>query len=379
MLRSLKWTSLLVVVLSVPAVPARAQYGRYGGWGGWGGEGGSTVQGSVARGMGAYAAGAGAYNEQTAEARSMNANTAMQVNEYMYAINQRNAQTYAKRQQGKIKETTEAGDATYRRLHDNPSPADVHSGDALNVVLDELTNPKVYTQVVQKAAQPIASGLVKNVEFEYAARMIAISLADLSSRGVPDVLLTTPAFEPDRTAIRALVQKAREESSSPGSQVSHETLANCREAIRALQDKVKATLPQGTRNRDEADNFLKALYGLTKMLESPDVAQFLKGLDTLPTTTLGHLITFMHSFNLRFGVPKNADQEAAYDQLYPLLAGVRDRAQAQGPNPVTNPVPLQDPKSLTSYFSAMDPSRLQPQPGSNKGAVPPPPAAGLPR
>jgi hypothetical protein len=377
--RSLRWAALLAVVLVVPGLPARAQYGRYGGWGGWGGGGGSTVQGSMARGMGVYAAGAGQYNVQTAEARSMNANTAMQVNDYMYAVNQRNAKTYTRTQQKKIDATNETADATYRRLHDNPSPDDIRSGDALNVVLDELTNPKVYTQVVQKAAQPIASGLVKNIQFEYAARMIAISLADLSSRGVPDVLLTTPEFQPDRTALRALFDQVKQESASPGSQVSHETLAKCREAIKVLQDKVKGKLPLGTRTRDEADNFLKALFGLTKMLESPDVAQFLKGLDTLPTTTLGHLITFMHTFNLRFGVPKGGDQEAAYDQLYPLLAGLRDQAQAQGPNPVTNPVPMQDPKSLTSYFSAMDPSHLQPQPGSNTGVVPPPPAAGLPR
>ena len=34
--------------------------------------------------MGVYAAGAGAYNVQTAQARSINANTAMRYNEYMY-------------------------------------------------------------------------------------------------------------------------------------------------------------------------------------------------------------------------------------------------------------------------------------------------------
>ena len=58
MLRLFKWYLLPAVMLAVPVCPARAQYrypGGYGGWGGWGG-GGSTVQGSVARGMGVYAA-----------------------------------------------------------------------------------------------------------------------------------------------------------------------------------------------------------------------------------------------------------------------------------------------------------------------------------
>src|SRR3954451_663746 len=90
---------LLAVVFAGSGTWAHAQYrypAGYGGGGGWGG-GGATVQGSIASGMGNYAAGAGAYNVQTAQARSMNAQTAMQWNDYMYAINKRNAATEAAR------------------------------------------------------------------------------------------------------------------------------------------------------------------------------------------------------------------------------------------------------------------------------------------
>jgi hypothetical protein len=328
--------------------------------------------------MGVYAAGAGAYNVQTAQARAINTQTAMQWNEYMSAVNQANAQAYYKQQARKIERTNETADTTYRRLHDNPNAYDIHSGDALNVVLDELTNPKVYTQVVQQATQPVSSQLVKNIEFQYAANMIAISLADLSASGVPDVLATRPEFEADRRAIRALVAKAKEEGVSEN-QVSVETLRNLRAAIKVVQDKVARTLPQGTRDRDEADNFLKALYGLSKMLEKPAVEQFLQGLNRYPTTTLGHLITFMYSFNLRFGAAKRPDQEATYDQLYPMLVNLRNQAEAQGPNPVTAPVPQADPKSASAFFSGMDYSHFQPQPDPHTGAVPPPPSAGVPR
>ena len=94
MLRFTGRVTLLAVVLIVSGSSARAvQYpGLWSyGWGGWGGAG-STVAGSTAYGMGNFAAGAGAYNEQTAQARSMNANTAMQVNNYMYQVNPRNAE-----------------------------------------------------------------------------------------------------------------------------------------------------------------------------------------------------------------------------------------------------------------------------------------------
>jgi hypothetical protein len=367
---------LLAVMLAVPGTSTQAQYrypGGYGsyGWGGWGGAG-STVAGSTAYGMGNFAAGAGAYNEQTAEARSMNANTAMQVNNYMYQLNTRNAKNEMlklSRQRGAVNES--AAD-TYKRLHDNPDTYDIHTGSALNLVLDELTNPQVYTQVVQKAAQPIDSQLVKNIVFQSAPHMIAISLNNLSARGVPDALATDPAFEADRRAIRALAAKVKQEAEGKY-QVSIETLREARTAIKALQEKVTKAYPQGTKDRDESDNFLKALYGLTKLLEDPNVEQFLKGLDRYPTTTLGHLVTFMYSFGLRFGAAKTPIQEATYDQLYPILVGLRDGSNARGPNPVTAQAPEPDPKALTNFYSGMGYSHFQPQPKPNHDAVPAPP------
>ena len=109
------------------------------------------------------------------------------------------------------------------------------------------------------------------------------------------------------------------------------------------------------------------------MLEDPNVEQFLKGLNRYPTTTLGHLITFMHSFGLRFGAAKTPIQEATYDQLYPILVGLRDGAKAQGPNPITAQAPEPDPKPLTNFFSGMEYSHFQPQPKPNQDAVPAPP------
>ena len=122
----------------------------------------------------------------------MNAQTAMQFNDYMYAVNKQNAATELARRQQQQKNVNESADATYKRLHDNPDPRDIHTGDALNVVLTELANPKVYTQVVQKSTTPIDSQLVKNINFQYAANMILISLEDVSARGVPDALATDP-------------------------------------------------------------------------------------------------------------------------------------------------------------------------------------------
>jgi len=378
MLRFLGHITLFTVVLAFSGVSAHAQYhypAGYGGWGGWGG--GGTSAGGFARGAGVYAAGAGAYNEQTAQARSINASTYMQMNNYLGACNQNCVVSHCALLAKNDALQKETAESTYNRLHNNPNAHDIHAGDALNIVLAELTNPTVFSSLVPRATQPIPSEAVKNIEFQYAADMIVISLDDLSANGVPDVLLTTSEIAPERKTFRDLVAKAKQEVAAKG-EVSAETLANCRVTIQAVKDKIDALLPQGTPKRDEADNYLKALYGLTKMLKTPAVAPFLQGLNKMPTTDLAHLLTFMHSFNLRFGPAKTPIQEATYDKLYAMLAAFRDQAQVPSLNPVTSPPAPRDPKPVTAYFSGMPYSAFGPQPDPHTGVAPAPPKPGQP-
>lgn len=64
--------------------PAAAQWGGW--WGGWGGYGGGqTVAGSTAMGMGNYYAGLGQARVDTAQAASIDADTVMRWNDYMWS------------------------------------------------------------------------------------------------------------------------------------------------------------------------------------------------------------------------------------------------------------------------------------------------------
>jgi hypothetical protein len=79
------------VTLATQAIPAQAQfYGGYEpfGWWGWYGGAGSTVQGDIARGRGQFAVGAGIYNELTAQADAINADTLWRWNQYLYLSQQ---------------------------------------------------------------------------------------------------------------------------------------------------------------------------------------------------------------------------------------------------------------------------------------------------
>ncbi len=84
--QSIKMCATVFALAFTQGTCAQAQWGYPGGYGGygWGGWGGQTAQGDIARGLGAYAMGAGYYNQQTAVANSINADTIMRWNQYVY-------------------------------------------------------------------------------------------------------------------------------------------------------------------------------------------------------------------------------------------------------------------------------------------------------
>src|SRR6516162_5463374 len=102
MLRCLRITLALIILSAMAGRDARAQWG-YGGWG-WGGWGASSLGGDLGRGAGVYAAGAGMYNLDTAQARSINADTVMRFNDYVANAALQSAYMYNARKDAQIRE-----------------------------------------------------------------------------------------------------------------------------------------------------------------------------------------------------------------------------------------------------------------------------------
>jgi hypothetical protein len=319
------------------AMPAQAQYGGYG-WGGWGG--GGTVQGDYARGMGAFEAGAGAYNQQTAVARSINADTTMRFNQYLWEAQQ----TLNQERQARVIRTrnlkNESVNSIAKRLREDPTSSDIHSGDAMNSILDELNNPKLYVRGVASAKQTVPGALIREIPFQKAAAMITASYDELTKGGPPDAL-KTPEFAAERTEFRAIAAKIRKEEQEHGNP-STESVEQALEVIRRTRSKVETTYPMKTsRQRQESDRFLKATYGLLKMLETPAIDVLLAGVDKRPEVTVGELLAFMNAYNLRFGSATTSAQRKAYADLYPALVKLRTDATqgVQGVATADTPAP----------------------------------------
>jgi hypothetical protein len=331
MRRGPRFLIALAVAFTLQGGAVRAQYyypygagWAGGGFGGWG----STPLGHMAAGMGVYAAGAGQYNLETAQARSINANTAMQWNSYMWSCqNDLNRERYTRMKQvraGNIEQTRDIQD----RLHNNPNNVDIQRGDAENAILQDMTNPKILEgSDLAHATTPLPAELVKGIPFRYAPEMALICI-DRIKDDVPDLLLSD-AVKPEREAFVAALKQARAESQDKD-EISPATLAKVRTTGKALWTKVETGLPDASKaDRDKAMTYLRNLKALLKMLRAPDFRRALKDLDQHKQTTVGNLIAFMHIYNLRFGPAKTQEEQAVYKRLYPILRAERDKLYAR--------------------------------------------------
>jgi len=376
MTRTLRGLSLLAVValaLTSPT-PAKAQYYPPGylpwGWGGWG----VTPAGATAAGLGVYAAGAGQYNLDTAAATRINVATAEQYNDYMWETRQARNHEYYMRLVADANEDKQNYDAIQDRILNNPNQNDINKGDALNAVFDLLTAPKVYSKTLAVADMPMPGQAVASIPFNYAAGGVTISLQELASRSNVPAVFNDPAFRQVRDEVRAAADQLKKETADDKPPTS-ETIKK----FRAGLDKARATLeklaPEGSNNRTEGENYLKALYGVARMLETPAYDVYLAAAGDRPTVPVRDVIAFMHAFNLRFGQAKTPEQREVYSQLYGVLSDLRSKIEI--PTEEILARAKQPPKGddrVTNFFSKMDYRDMIPP----AGGTPPPPPAGAP-
>jgi hypothetical protein len=364
MVRRLSVAASLVIVLGAQGA-ASAQFAyppgySAWGWNGWGGS--SSVPGDTARGLGVFAAGAGIYNQETAVANSINADTTMRWNEYIYQSQQVANRRYQEKLARDKANRIQARQEIYDRLRNNPSQSDIARGDALNVALDEISNPKLFAKSVKLAAGTKLGGeLIRDIPFQYASAAITTSVHDLTQSGPPPSL-QAPEFTADREALMKLVADLREQDEEKG-QLDPATIQKAKDLIKTIQAKVEAKYKPNTRERNEAERRVKAAYGLMSMLETPAIDLLLAGVENRPDANLGQLLTFMHSVNLRFGVAKTNRQREVYNTLYPLLTALRDQVVPNSQSAVAEATDAQRTQPPAEFFEGMNYQHLDAKKG----------------
>jgi len=366
------------IVLSLAALSgqARAQWGYgyypygYGGygWGGWGGWGG-TAQGDIARGLAYFNMGAGIYNVDTAIARSIDLDTVIRWNQYVYLSQQEATREYFARRNAAIAKDRNAYDALLKRIQENPTAHDIENGDALNAALDQLSDPRIHSSALRTADTPISAKSIHEIPFRNSSEGVTFSLSQLKASSQWPAVLLEPRFASERAEFETLVEEIRKENTENG-QISPGTLSKLRGVTSRLKDKLAAMPLEDTAENQEALKFVKTVTALARLLEKPEIDEVLNELKKIEKTTIGNLLAFMHTFNLRFAPATTPRQRMVYNELYPILAQTRDRiiSEAKLDGNVTD---MAGKAKLHDFFSAMDLDHIE---GKKKVPPPPPPS-----
>ena len=367
MVRSIRPALFGLVFLASTAGVARSQYyypggAGYGGWGfgGWTG----TAEGNILQGLGSYAEGAGVYNYDSAVAGSINTDSYVKFNQYLWNSELENRRRYRAHQAAKMNMDRAHFQAYQSRIRQNPNKEDIDTGTALNVILGQLIDPKVVSgsgSSLRMANGKVPASLVREIPFRDETDAITISLDSLTEANNWPAPLRAETFTPEREAYQKAVDDALAEDKDGGT-VKPATATRVRAAVSKLYDKVDATIPK-TKQPDhlQAINYLKGLAGLSRMLEKPNVDAVLAELEKIDTTTVGALVAFMHSYNLRFDAATTPKQIAAYRDLYPMMVAERDKILGKPGESEDEPAATKPGENPTAVFHGFDPNHLHPR------------------
>ena len=198
-----------IVIFSMTGNDARAQWANGGwGYGGWGG-GGTTPQSAAARGAGYYAMGAGMYNLDTAQARSINAQTSMQYNNYVAAATQSSARMTAAKINHDFAKNQSLYDAHQQQLRENPGQHEIENGDALNLAVADLSDPRLGSAALRAASAPVQASLVAEIPFQVAADRVSFMLDDQRKSVKWPAVFEEDRFTSDQKAYDDLVARIR--------------------------------------------------------------------------------------------------------------------------------------------------------------------------
>src|SRR5262245_41538581 len=140
MIRRVSMLLGLCLIVSMSGRAALGQWGDgYGAWG-WGGCGVATPESAALQGAGYYAMGAGMYNLNTAQAMNINAQTAMQWNDYVAQVTHESARIHEMRVHNEFQKNQKLYDQWKDRLRTSPGRVEIEDGSARNDAADDPTN-----------------------------------------------------------------------------------------------------------------------------------------------------------------------------------------------------------------------------------------------
>ena len=141
-------------------------------------------------------------------------------------------------------------------------------------------------------------------------------------QGVATRLAHGRGYADERDALQAAVKTALEEDAK--GTVSRSTTKRISEAVAKFRAKFLKNANRFEPGYDDALSYFTTMASLSRLLNDPSMKMFLEKLENNEERTVGNLITFMDSYNLRFGPATSDRQLQIYTMLVPNLTAIRD-------------------------------------------------------
>ena len=294
---------------------------------------GSTPEGDYLRGVGVAAAGMGAYNEKTAVANQINAQTFIMLNEYIWGAYKQLMQENAEHRRAMLAKHAEAYRKIQERIRNNPDVIDEMKGDALNNQLRQLWDPKVHDSISRSFQVPIDPGLVRRIPFKLGEKGETFSMARLSLRSILKgaVAFQDPNLAPLCVDYQRTVENALDLAME--NRMTDQTIKDIEDAFDRLEDKFMRTGhvldPRHQLEFSEAKQQLDKMRRTPRLFQTASLQPIFKELDNYTGTTVDELKLFMRKHNLNFAPAETPDERDLYPRLYTALVEQRKKATGE--------------------------------------------------
>lgn len=306
-----------------------------------------TVAGDILRGKGRYLEGAGWYNFNTARAGRLNVETWKAYNREVQRLYRDYMIDRYNHIQGK-KGTTNALQAEaqrrfeedQRRWRDNPTPADISSGNALNAIVADLADPSIDPSNWRTANVELPTNLTLTaLAFKIAdpkksrIQQSTVAIDRLLIKDGWPLPFRRPEIQRECTAyeksIKTVVEKCR-----TGVELQATDYDKLRDSVGVLQKTLETAIPTRDNQRTQAREYVKRLDDASKIFAEQEYAEeLIRDVTEHKATSIAELLAFMRDYRLMFADSGSSPEAASlHEGLYGLLRrqkeslGIRDAA-----------------------------------------------------
>jgi hypothetical protein len=321
MRRLLKVAIGLALGMNLFVSTASAQWGYPRGYGGYGmSQWGADPAAGYMAGLGSYARGQGTYQLEKAKADAINVDTMVKWNK---ALRARQA---ALREENRKKAIERDAERKVR-----VAELDLKDGTTLNNLLYQILDADPTASKSGRARTSLSASAIREIPFEWDSEAVTVCIDQMTARGAIPGPLMDQRFSDERNALHAAVVPALEEDAK--GTVSMATCKQINEAVAKFRAKFMKNSADFEAGYQDSLDYFTTMASLTRLLNDPSMKAFLEKLDENKERTVGDLVGFMNSHNLRFGATTSDRQIQIYSRLVPILTAIRDENKLDNANP----------------------------------------------